>query len=332
MRVAMLGAGSWGTALAYTLATKGFAVSMWDVNTAVLESISHHENTRYLPGITLPETVLGVADLPTALADVDLVVFAVPSGAMRVVAEQAQMLIPPSALICSVTKGIEVATLMTMSEVLEDVLPAGLHERLTFLSGPSFAVEVAREFPTAVTIAGRHQESTLGVQRAFHTPFFRPYASEDVVGVEIAGCAKNVIAIACGASDGMGYDANTRAAIITRGLAEITRLAVARGGNPLTLAGLSGVGDLVLTCSSVKSRNYRVGFGMGQGRHLEDVQAELGQVAEGVVNARSVKALAELAGVEMPLSALVHAALHEGRIINDLEQLFADRPLKAELE
>lgn len=332
MRVAMLGAGSWGTALAYTLATKGFAVSMWDVNTAVLESISHHENTRYLPGITLPDTILGVADLPTALADVDLVVFAVPSGAMRVVAEQAQTLIPPGALICSVTKGIEVATLMTMSEVLEDVLPAGLHERLTFLSGPSFAVEVAREFPTAVTIAGKNPDATLGVQRAFHTPFFRPYASEDVVGVEIAGCAKNVIAIACGASDGMGYDANTRAAIITRGLAEITRLAVARGGNPLTLAGLSGVGDLVLTCSSVKSRNYRVGFGMGQGRHLEDVQAELGQVAEGVVNARSVKALAELAGVEMPLSALVHAALHEGRIINDLEQLFADRPLKAELE
>ena len=332
MRVAMLGAGSWGTALAYTLATKGFAVSMWDVNTAVLESISHHENTRYLPGITLPDTILGVADLPTALADVDLVVFAVPSGAMRVVAEQAQTLIPPGALICSVTKGIEVATLMTMSEVLEDVLPAGLHERLTFLSGPSFAVEVAREFPTAVTIAGKNPDATLGAQRAFHTPFFRPYASEDVVGVEIAGCAKNVIAIACGASDGMGYDANTRAAIITRGLAEITRLAVARGGNPLTLAGLSGVGDLVLTCSSVKSRNYRVGFGMGQGRHLEDVQAELGQVAEGVVNARSVKALAELAGVEMPLSALVHAALHEGRIINDLEQLFADRPLKAELE
>ena len=332
MRVAMLGAGSWGTALAYTLATKGFAVSMWDVNTAVLESISHHENTRYLPGITLPDTILGVADLPTALADVDLVVFAVPSGAMRVVAEQAQTLIPPGALICSVTKGIEVATLMTMSEVLEDVLPAGLHERLTFLSGPSFAVEVAREFPTAVTIAGKNPDATLGVQRAFHTPFFRPYASEDVVGVEIAGCAKNVIAIACGASDGMGYDANTRAAIITRGLAEITRLAVARGGNPLTLAGLSGVGDLVLTCSSVKSRNYRVGFGMGQGHHLEDVQAELGQVAEGVVNARSVKALAELAGVEMPLSALVHAALHEGRIINDLEQLFADRPLKAELE
>ena len=296
MRVAMLGAGSWGTALAYTLATKGFAVSMWDVNTAVLESISHHENTRYLPGITLPDTILGVADLPTALADVDLVVFAVPSGAMRVVAEQAQTLIPPGALICSVTKGIEVATLMTMSEVLEDVLPAGLHERLTFLSGPSFAVEVAREFPTAVTIAGKNPDATLGVQRAFHTPFFRPYASEDVVGVEIAGCAKNVIAIACGASDGMGYDANTRAAIITRGLAEITRLAVARGGNPLTLAGLSGVGDLVLTCSSVKSRNYRVGF------------------------------------VEMPLSALVHAALHEGRIINDLEQLFADRPLKAELE
>ena len=332
MRVAVLGAGSWGTALAYTLATKGFRVATWDLDTAVLESISGHENTRYLPGITLPPTIWGEPDLAAALAGTDLVVFAVPSQAMRVVAQQARELIPPTALICSVTKGIEVDTLMTMSEVLEDVLPAALHTRLTFLSGPSFAVEVAREFPTAVTIAGGDAVVTEAVQRAFHTPFLRPYVSDDVVGVEIGGCAKNVIAIATGAGDGMGYDANTRAATITRGLAEIARLAVARGANPLTLVGLSGVGDLVLTCSSVKSRNYRVGFGLGQGRALADIQAELGQVAEGVLNAKSVKALAERAGVEMPICEVVHAVLYDGMEVRSIRALFSERPLRSEPE
>ena len=332
MRVAMLGAGSWGTALAYTLATKGYQVAMWDLDLAVLESISTHENTRYLPGITLPPSVWGEPDLPAALANADLVVFAVPSHAMRVVAQQAAHGIPAAALLCSVTKGIEVDTLLTMSEVLRDVLPTPLHRNLTFLSGPSFAVEVAREFPTAVTIAGTEAAVTEAVQRTFHTPFLRPYVSDDVVGVEIGGCAKNVIAIATGAGDGMGYDANTRAATITRGLAEIARLAVARGANPLTLAGLSGVGDLVLTCSSVKSRNYRVGFGLGQGRRLEEIQAELGQVAEGVLNARSVKALAERAGVEMPICDVVHAVLYDGLDITNIRTLFSERPLRSEPE
>lgn len=328
MRVAVLGAGSWGTALGYTLASKGYPVALWDVNAAVLTSITGHENTRYLPGITLPPTMWGEKDLAAALAGTELVVFAVPSHAMRAVAEQARDLIPGNALICSVTKGIEVETLMTMSEVLEDVLPSRMHTQLTFLSGPSFAVEVAREFPTAVTIAGTDTLVTEMVQRAFHTPFLRPYVSDDVVGVEIAGCAKNVIAIACGASDGIGFDANTRAATITRGLAEITRLAVARGGNPLTLAGLAGVGDLVLTCSSVKSRNYRVGYGLGQGRRLAEVQAELGQVAEGVLNAKSIKALAERAGVEMPISFVIHDVLYADLDIATIRTLWTERPLR----
>lgn len=332
MRVAVLGAGSWGTALGYALATKGYDVAMWDIDMPVLQSITAHENTRYLPGIILPSSMHGEPELKAALARAQLVVFAVPSQAMRSVGTQAAPLIRDKALLCSVTKGIEVDTLMTMSEVLQDVLPQRLHSRLTFLSGPSFAVEVAREFPTAVTIAGEDAEVTSQVQRAFHTPFLRPYVSDDVVGVEIAGCAKNVIAIACGAGDGLGYDANTRAATITRGLAEITRLAVARGANPLTLLGLAGVGDLVLTCSSVKSRNYRVGFGLGQGRRLDEVQAELGQVAEGVLNAKSVKALAERAGVEMPLCGMVYAVLYEGRDMADLRSFFAERPLKSEPE
>ena len=332
MRIAVLGAGSWGTALGLTLADKGYPVVMWDLDVPVLESITALENARYLPGIALSPNMRGEADLARALADAEFVIFAVPSHAMRVVAEQARDHISRPALFCLVTKGIEVETLMTMSEVLQDVLPAALHTRLTFLSGPSFAVEVARGFPTAVTIAGLDEEVTVAVQRTFHTAFLRPYVSDDVIGVEIGGCAKNVIAIATGAGDGMGYDANTRAATITRGLAEITRLAVARGANPLTLLGLSGVGDLVLTCSSIKSRNYRVGYGLGQGRDLEDVQRELGQVAEGVRNAKSVKALAERAGIEMPISEIVYSVLYDGRPMSTITSLFSERPLKSEKE
>lgn len=332
MKVAVLGGGSWGTALGRTLATKGYEVRMWDIDVPVLDAMTNqHENTRYLPGVTLPDTLRGEPDLAAALDGVDMVVFAVPSHAMRGVAEQAAPHIPDNALLCSVTKGIELDGLLTMSEVLQQALPQHLHHRLTFLSGPSFAVEVAREFPTAVTVAGTDKDTTTAVQWAFHTGFLRPYISNDVVGVEIGGCVKNVIAIATGASDGLGFDANTRAATITRGLAEMTRLAVARGANPLTLSGLSGVGDLVLTCSSVKSRNYRVGYGLGQGRRLDDIQAELGQVAEGVLNTKSVKQLADQSGVYMPLTTMVHRLLYEGATLADIGLTFTpDLPLKSE--
>ncbi|MEI2779302.1 MAG: NAD(P)H-dependent glycerol-3-phosphate dehydrogenase [Tetrasphaera sp.] len=334
MKVAVLGGGSWGTALGRTLATKGYEVRMWDIDVPTLEAMTNlHENTRYLPGVQLPDTLRGEPDLAVALDGVDLVVFAVPSHAMRGVGTQAAEHIPPGALLCSVTKGIEVDNLMTMSEVLQDVLPQHLHSKLTFLSGPSFAVEVAREFPTAVTVAGTDAEVTAAVQHAFHAPFLRPYISDDVVGVEIGGCVKNVIAIATGAADGLGYDANTRAATITRGLAEMTRLAVARGANPLTLSGLAGVGDLVLTCSSVKSRNYRVGYALGQGRRLDDIQTELGQVAEGVLNTKSVKQLADQSGVYMPLTNTVHKLLYEGATLAAIGTTFApDLPLKSEQE
>jgi glycerol-3-phosphate dehydrogenase (NAD(P)+) len=212
-----------------------------------------------------------------------------------------------------VAKGIEVDTLMTMSEVLEDVLPVPMHPYLTFLSGPSFAKEVARLLPTAVTIAGRWERIAKTVQDAFHTRTFRPYTSTDVVGVEIGGCVKNVIAIGSGMADGMGFGDNARAALITRGLAEIGRLAARKGANALTLAGLAGLGDLVLTCSSRQSRNYTVGFGLGQGRALEDLQKEIGQVAEGVLNARSTHDLSRKLGVEMPISHMVYRVIYEGQ-------------------
>jgi glycerol-3-phosphate dehydrogenase (NAD(P)+) len=228
------------------------------------------------------------------------------------VAVQALPNLRASVPICTVAKGVEVDTLMTMSEVLEDVLPIDLHPCLTFLSGPSFAVEVARGAPTAVTVAGRWDRVGKVVQEAFHTRSFRPYTSTDVAGVEIGGCAKNVVAIATGLCDGLGLGANARSALITRGLAEITRLAVAKGAIPLTLLGLSGLGDLVLTCSSEQSRNYRVGFGLGKGRKLDEIQRGLGQVAEGVVNAKSVHLLAARLGVEMPICEAVHRILHGG--------------------
>jgi len=313
MRSTVLGAGSWGTALGALLAGKGFPVAIWDTDVTPLETIaSRHENARYLPGIPLPEALRAEPDLARALTDAELVVIAVPSHAVRPVAVLARPHLRAGVPICTVAKGVEVDTLMTMSEVLEDVLPVDLHPYLNFLSGPSFAVEVARGAPTAVTVAGRWDRVGKLVQAAFHTRTFRPYTSTDVAGVEIGGCAKNVVAIATGLCDGLGLGANARSALITRGLAEITRLAVAKGAAPLTLLGLSGLGDLVLTCSSEQSRNYRVGFGLGKGRALDEIQRELGQVAEGVLNARSVHLLAAKLGVEMPICEAVQRILHEG--------------------
>ena len=331
MQTAVLGAGSWGTALGAVLAGKGYPVAIWDADPEPLATLAErHENVRYLPGIRLPESLRAEPDMAAALAGAELVVIAVPSHAVRPVAVQARSLLAAGIPICTVAKGVEVDSLMTMSEVLEDVLPLELHPYLVFLSGPSFAGEVARGAPTTVTVAGRWDRVAKRVQDAFHTRTFRPYTSTDVVGVEIGGCAKNVVAIATGLCDGLGLGANARSAIITRGLAEITRLAVARGANALTLLGLSGLGDLVLTCSSVQSRNYRVGFGLGTGRKLEEIQRELGQVAEGVLNARSVRQLAAKVGVEMPICEAVYRILEDGQDPRTAVRVLLSRETRAE--
>jgi len=331
MRCTILGAGSWGTALGATLASKGFPVCLWDKDAPVLEAIAHkHENTRYLPGLALPPTITAKPDVARALEGAELVVFAVPSQAVRQVAIESKRLLHAGVPLCSVAKGIEVDTLMTMSEVLEDVLPVPMHPYLTFLSGPSFAKEVAAGLPTAVTIAGRWERISKQVQDAFHTRTFRPYTSTDVVGVEVGGCVKNVIAIAAGLSDGMGFGANARAALITRGLAEIGRLAVRKGANPMTLGGLSGLGDLVLTCSSEQSRNHTVGFELGRGKKLEDIQRALGQVAEGVLNARSTRDLARKLKVEMPISEMVYRVLYEGQAPRQAVGELMNREMKPE--
>ncbi len=313
MRCTVLGAGSGGTALAAQLAAKGYAVCAWDKDAAVLEDVArHHRNERYLPGLALPPTLHANADVARALEGADLVVVAVPSHAVRQVAIEMKRHVHAGTPIVNVAKGIELDSLMTMSEVLEDVLPVPLHPYLAVLSGPSFAKEVAKGLPTAVTVAARWERIAKQVQDAFHSKTFRPYTSGDVVGCEIGGCVKNVVAIAAGISDGFGFGANALAALVTRGLAEITRLAVRKGANPLTLSGLAGLGDLVLTCSSDLSRNRTVGRGLAAGRSADELQREIGQVAEGVRNARSARDLARKLSVEMPITESVYRVLYEG--------------------
>src|SRR5512147_771788 len=332
MRCCVLGAGSWGTALGSLLAAKGFPVTTWDKDGAVLEEIGRaHTNERYLPGVALAPGLHATPDLGRALEGAELVVLAVPSHAVRLVAIEMKRHVHAGTPIVNVAKGIEVETLMTMSEVLEDVLPVPLHPYLSVMSGPSFAREVARGLPTAVTVAARWERIARQVQDAFHTRTFRPYTSGDVVGCEIGGCVKNVVAIAAGISDGLGFGVNALAALITRGLAEVTRLAVRKGANPLTLAGLSGVGDLVLTCSSDLSRNRRVGFGLGKGRTLAEIQAELGQVAEGVTAARTVRELSHRLHVEMPITEVIYRVLHQDLTPKQAVVELMTRETKAEL-
>jgi len=332
MRCSVLGAGSWGTALASLLAGKGFQVTAWDKDLPVLEEIAKaHRNERYLPGVTLPPTLFATSDLHKALEGAELVVLAVPSFAVRQVVIDAKRLIHAGTPIVCVAKGIELETLMTMSEVIEDVVPVPLHPYIAVMSGPSFAKEVAKGLPTAVTVAARWERIARQVQDAFHTKTFRPYTSADVTGCEIGGCVKNVVAIAAGISDGCGFGANAMAALVTRGLAEISRLAVKKGANPLTLSGLAGLGDLVLTCSSDLSRNRTVGRGLAAGKKLEQIQAEIGQVAEGVRNARSTRDLAARLGVEMPITETVFQVINEGLDPREAVTRLMMRETKAEI-
>jgi glycerol-3-phosphate dehydrogenase (NAD(P)+) len=313
-KVAVLGAGSWGTALAKALADKGIFVELWTRRAELAAEINDaRENAHYLPGAKLPGTLVATHDLPRTLADATMVLFVAPSHATREVARAAAPHVPHGVPIVSATKGIENQSLMFMDEVLGEELPAGCREHLTFLSGPSFARELASRLPTAVVIASRSPEDREKVMHAFHTPYLRTYASDDVIGVECGGALKNVIAIAAGTADGLGFGHNTRAALITRGLAEIAKLSMARGGSALTLAGLAGMGDLVLTCTGELSRNRTVGVELGKGRQLAEILAGLGHVAEGVKTAKSAYDLSRKLDVDMPITSEVYKALYENK-------------------
>jgi glycerol-3-phosphate dehydrogenase (NAD(P)+) len=316
MNVAVLGAGAWGTALAQLLAEKGDDVVLWSRRRDLCETVNTAgENARYLPGIRLSKRINCTSDIQAALREAGMIVFVVPSHATRQVAREAAPFVAAGVPIVSATKGIENDSLMFMDQVLAEELPSYARRQLAFLSGPSFARELANQLPTAVVIAAHDVEVGSRVMKQFRTPFLRTYASDDVAGVECGGALKNVIAIAAGAVDGMGFGHNTRAALITRGLAEVARLAMARGGSALTLAGLAGMGDLVLTCTGELSRNRTVGHEMGRGRSLEDVLASLGHVAEGVKTAKSAYDLSQKLGVAMPITNEVYAVLYSGKPI-----------------
>ena len=314
MRVCVLGAGSWGTALAVVLAGKNYPTTLWAHRKELSDAINAERvNKRYLPAAELPASLRAESDIGAALRDAELVVEVVPSHALRGVVKEAKPHIPSGALICSATKGIENDSLELMSEILVHELGPDVERRLTYLSGPSFAKETALGQPTAVVIAGSDAKATETVQRAFATERFRTYTSDDVVGVELGGALKNVVAIAAGIVDGLGFGHNSRAALITRGLAEIGRLAVKKGANPMTLAGLSGMGDLVLTCTGELSRNRTVGFELGKGRTLKDILQNLGHVAEGVKTSKSAYDLGRKLGVEMPITVEVYRVLYEDK-------------------
>ena len=309
MRCAVLGAGAWGTALASLLAENGHDTTIWCLEPDVAEAISASSmNPRFLPGVELSGALAGTTDKADALDGAELVVFAAPSHVLREVVSHARAWVAPGATAVVATKGIERVSFALMTEVVEQELRG---HAVVALSGPSFALEVANRQPTAVVAASTNPAAAALAQQAFSAPHFRVYSHDDVVGVELGGAIKNVMAVATGISDGLGLGFNARAALITRGLAEMMRLGIGMGAHPQTFAGLAGIGDLVLTCTGSLSRNRQVGLEIGQGATLQEVLAGRESVAEGVITTESTKALAERQGVEMPIVAAVHRVLFE---------------------
>ncbi|MCU0573125.1 MAG: NAD(P)-dependent glycerol-3-phosphate dehydrogenase [Syntrophobacteraceae bacterium] len=332
-RAGVIGAGSWGTTLASVLADNGYDVDLWVFETDLFEIIRDScENTFYLPGCRLDSRITPHNDLERVVRGQTFLVMVVPSHVYRHVALRMIPFLEEGTLLVSATKGIENDTLLTMSGIWRDILPAEDLVHLLCLSGPSFAREVIRRIPTAITVAGDRIEVAREAQQAFSTPYFRVYTSLDRIGVELAGALKNVIALAAGACDGLGFGHNTRAALITRGLAEITRLGVRMGAHPLTFSGLSGIGDLLLTCTGDLSRNRTVGMQLGQGRKLKDILGEMRMVAEGVKTARSVHALGRRMGVDMPICEQVYKVLYEDKNAREAVRDLMDRDLKHEMD
>ena len=331
VNVAVMGAGSWGTTLAKVFADAGNEVRLWARRAELAETINtRHENPDYLPDLPLPESIQATTDPAQALGDASIVIFGVPSQTLRANLEDWAPLLPQDATLVSISKGVEKETLNLMSEVIVDA--AGVEEeRIAVLSGPNLAKEVAQEQPAATVIACTDVARAEEVQHAAAAPYFRPYTNTDVIGAEIGGACKNVIALACGMASGKGLGNNTMATIITRGLAEITRLGVELGADPFTFSGLAGMGDLVATCSSTLSRNRTFGYRLGQGGTLEEATAATnGQVAEGVISSDSIFRLAQRAGVEMPITQAVYGVCHEGVSVDDMIVALMGRTKKAE--
>lgn len=332
-RIGVVGAGSWGTALASLLGMKGYPVALWVYEKEVKETITDiHENKLFLPGIPLSENIIPSNDIADVVSDKDLVLVVVPSHVMRETASHFAPYLSENTILVSASKGIENKTHLTMTGVLEDVLPDAFKNKLAVLSGPSFGREVAKKVPTVVTAAASDPSVAMFVQNVFVTPFFRVYTHDDMIGVELGGAVKNVIAIASGIVDGLGLGLNTRAALITRGLTEMRRLGLSLGANPHTFSGLAGMGDLVLTCTGSLSRNHTVGKLIGEGQKLEEILSDMKMVAEGVKTAKSVRNLSIRVGVDMPIAHAVYSVLYEDLSPKEAVYQLMTRDLKDELE
>ncbi|MFI7387017.1 NAD(P)H-dependent glycerol-3-phosphate dehydrogenase [Streptomyces sp. NPDC049813] len=313
VRTAVFGTGSWGTAFAMVLADAGCEVTLWGRRAELVDAInSTHRNPDYLPDVELPASVRATDDVAEAAADADFTVLAVPSQTLRANLAAWAPLLAPDTVLVSLMKGVELGSAMRMSEVIEDVTKVG-EDRIAIVTGPNLAREIAARQPAAAVVACRDEEVAQRLQVACHTPYFRPYTNTDVVGCELGGAVKNVIGLAVGIADGMGLGDNTKGSLITRGLAETTRLGHAMGADPLTFSGLAGLGDLVATCSSPLSRNHTFGTNLGKGMTLEETIAVTRQTAEGVKSCESVLDLARRHGVDMPITETVVGIVHEGK-------------------
>lgn len=333
IRIGVVGAGSWGTALAKHLAEKGFAIDLWAFEQEVKEQIEQtRENKYFLQGFTLPENIHPFNDLERVVSGKDLILVVVPSHCMREVAQNMKRFVSSQSIVVSASKGIENKTHLTMTDILKEKFDFMDGKNFAVLSGPSFAKEVADQVPTVVAAASSDLKTAERVQKIFSGPTFRVYVNTDTAGVEIGGAVKNVIAIAAGICDGMALGYNARAALITRGLAEMKRLGTKLGADPLTLAGLAGVGDLMLTCTGELSRNYTVGKKIGKGQKIEDIISEMRMVAEGVKTTKSVYNLSRKLGVDLPICNEVYYVLFEDLDVNQTIKRLMNRDLKHELD
>lgn len=325
-KVAVVGGGSWGTTFAQILADSGHEVCVWARREIIVEMINGHENSTYLPGVVLADSIRATTDLKEAVEGAELVVVAVPTAVLASTISEA-VKYAPDAIYAALAKGIEVGSRKTVTEVMAEA--GGLPDsQVAVISGPNLSMEIAMQQPAASVVASKNLETAKQIARACHNTYFRPYVSTDLVGVEVAGATKNVLALAIGAAEGMGFGANTRATLITRGLAEMTRLGIALGAQPGTFAGLAGIGDLVATCSSKLSRNYSLGYRLGRGLSLEDALSLSPGVAEGTQTVTPLLQLADENGVDMPIARGVFAVISGGATVEQMGEMLLGRPQK----
>jgi glycerol-3-phosphate dehydrogenase (NAD(P)+) len=331
--IAVVGAGSWGTALAMVLADNGHEVRLWSHNESQVNEINqYHMNKKYLPEIQLPELIAAYASLSDALAGIKTVILAVPTKAIREVLGKVRTVQNSPLTIAHVSKGIEPDSLLRISELIKEEMPRELLKAVVVLSGPSHAEEVSRRHPTTVTVSSEDMSAAEEIQDLFINHNFRVYTNPDVIGVEIGGALKNIIALAAGITDGLGYGDNAKAALITRGLAEIARLGTKMGANPLTFSGLAGIGDLIVTCTSVHSRNWRAGNLLGKGNNLEEVLDNMGMVVEGVRTTKAAYQLAQKYNVSMPITYALYDVLFNGKNAKDAVDVLMARGKTHEME